>query len=233
MVDAAEAKMGEGQLTSFQTAAEMLARRNGAASLPDRSFRDVGARRTRGDIAALKCAAENLAANPNNEHVRADLLARVGALRQPAVKAMANAGFLRHAVFDQAPEKIAARAGAALASIEDDDRPPHRGRAQQARQADAIVATLGFWFRQWTGKNVASLTHRDGGRPSGVFFDLVSDVFRILRIDASPEATINRLRVIRRETPKLHSKTPKIARYLLSVSKRMETDSNAGPNRKR
>jgi hypothetical protein len=211
LVDGADAKMAAGELIGFKAAAASLAGIHVAAAggRPDRAFRDVAVRRTRSDLAALQRAAENLAANPTNEHARADLLSRIAALRQPAIIALADAGFLRHAVFDQAPEKIALRAAAALASIKDLWGPPHRGRCQAASQADAIAAQLGGWFRQWTGRNIASLTNAPGGRPTGHFFELVRDVLGILQIDSSAEAAINRLRVIRRATAKLHYSRPK------------------------
>jgi hypothetical protein len=193
LVDGAEAKMAAGELTSFQAAAATLAGIHGAALPDDRPFRDVAARRSRADIAALRRAAKTLAANPDNEHARDNLLTRVAALRQPAIVSLADAGFLRRAAFDQAPEKIVARATAALDELKDRG-PPFRGRCRSARQADAVAAQLAVWFRQWTGRNTVSLTNAPGGSPTGYFFELLRDVLGILQIDASPEAAISRLR---------------------------------------
>jgi hypothetical protein len=177
---------------TIEAAAAMLARMPGGAALPDPTpFREVAARRTRGDVRAVRRAAENLAANPNDEHARAGLLAAVGAMRGPAIMTLADEGFLRHAALDQPPERIIARAEAARARVK--DRCPKRF-FQHQHHADIIVKLLASWYLDWTGRNVATLTNRPGQQPSGVFFTLVADVFKILRIDSSVEAAIIRQR---------------------------------------
>ncbi len=116
----------------------------------------------------------------------ASLLAEaLGRLHEPGVVALADQGVLRHRVIP--PLQAISKAARKAKGRNRGPRKPVTGRKQRL-EVKAIAKLVGRAYRLLTGRKPTISTDWDTGKASGPFIELMTRIFRALRVKGSPEA---------------------------------------------
>lgn len=114
----------------------------------------------------------------------------VTTLHEPTVVALANQGLLTHQLERSLRSVAAAAAKASPGSMVSEK--PVKGRPEKLG-ARAIAGVVAANYKALTGKKPTVSTDWRTGKMRGPFYELMSEIFRLLEVDASPEASIRNI----------------------------------------
>jgi hypothetical protein len=149
----------------------------GEKGTPPDNFREVGKKAARKQLDTVADLSERLAAAIND-------------LSQTSIVALADTGLLQLIHHRQLANLLESVAGFARAA-ELSDVAENQGRGRPPNNlASGVANILATNYAALTGKQPAVSTKNNGRQdiPYGQYFNLVTDVFSALKIDASPEA---------------------------------------------
>lgn len=149
----------------------------GETGTPPHKFSEVGRKAAQTEINSVSDAAETLKIAIDN-------------LSQTSIVALANQGLLQ-IIHHRTLSDLLAKVFAVARQTNLDSVPETQGRGRPRNNlARGVASILASNYATLTGKNPTVSTRSNGAQdvPYGPFFDLVTDIFKVLEINASAEA---------------------------------------------